>query len=392
MKANDYTDDEIIQQCIEVICSEKKASISLLQRRLRLGYNSAARIMDELEKRGVVGSSKGAEPRDILIDIEMGTLCSSTKVESSTELNVTYTCPNCSKECSVLESSTGQNVVCPNCSREFYASPINVKTLQPDISISRTRYILPAKLPFFKSGRKQLLAARFAELAAYGQYNELARQELTCMAAELDLPQSDVQELQEKQMNKEFDLIKKHIQSVLMLSDEDEKNIYQLEIKYGSKLFLGGNIELLRASYKIALKRQLPHPVQTGLMLNDSEVAYYRVQTTWNQTRVGNYSYEGLSLSIPIVKGLNYRIASYDVARTETMTPLSAGVLYVTSERLLFIGESRNTSINLSRIVNFQIFMDALKIEKSTGKSDLFTMAAEQAGYIARLIGVIRQP
>jgi S-DNA-T family DNA segregation ATPase FtsK/SpoIIIE len=63
-------DEELIQQCIEVIRSEQKASVSLLQRRLRLGYGRAARIMDELERRGIVGPSKGAEPRDILIDLD----------------------------------------------------------------------------------------------------------------------------------------------------------------------------------------------------------------------------------------------------------------------------------------------------------------------------------
>ena len=63
-------DDEILQKCIDVIRSEKKASVSLLQRRLKLGYGRAARLMDELEDRGVVGPSKGAEPRDILIDLD----------------------------------------------------------------------------------------------------------------------------------------------------------------------------------------------------------------------------------------------------------------------------------------------------------------------------------
>jgi S-DNA-T family DNA segregation ATPase FtsK/SpoIIIE len=63
-------DEEVIQDCIEVIRSEQKASVSLLQRRLRLGYGRAARIMDELENRGIVGPSKGAEPRDILIDLD----------------------------------------------------------------------------------------------------------------------------------------------------------------------------------------------------------------------------------------------------------------------------------------------------------------------------------
>ena len=65
-------DEDLIEQCIEVIRSEQKASVSLMQRRLRLGYTRAARIMDELESRGIVGPSKGAEPRDILIDLDGG--------------------------------------------------------------------------------------------------------------------------------------------------------------------------------------------------------------------------------------------------------------------------------------------------------------------------------
>ena len=65
-------DESLIEQCIDVIRSEQKASVSLMQRRLRLGYTRAARIMDELERRGIVGPGKGAEPRDILIDLDGG--------------------------------------------------------------------------------------------------------------------------------------------------------------------------------------------------------------------------------------------------------------------------------------------------------------------------------
>lgn len=62
-------DEGLIEECVEVIRSEQKASVSLLQRRLRLGYSRASKIMDELESRGLVGPSKGAEPRDILMDL-----------------------------------------------------------------------------------------------------------------------------------------------------------------------------------------------------------------------------------------------------------------------------------------------------------------------------------
>jgi S-DNA-T family DNA segregation ATPase FtsK/SpoIIIE len=63
-------DKELIYQCFDVIRQEKKASTSNLQRRLRLGYNRAAYVIDYLEKIGVLGPGDGAKPRDILVDLE----------------------------------------------------------------------------------------------------------------------------------------------------------------------------------------------------------------------------------------------------------------------------------------------------------------------------------
>ena len=62
-------DEEIVQKCLEVIRQEQKASTSLLQRRLRLGYTRAARMMDILEDRGIIGPGEGARPREILINV-----------------------------------------------------------------------------------------------------------------------------------------------------------------------------------------------------------------------------------------------------------------------------------------------------------------------------------
>ena len=60
-------DEECILKCIEVITTEQKASTSLLQRRLRLGYTRAARMMDILEDRQMIGPADGAKPRDVYI-------------------------------------------------------------------------------------------------------------------------------------------------------------------------------------------------------------------------------------------------------------------------------------------------------------------------------------
>ena len=68
----DDADEELIEQCIEIIRQSNRASVSVLQRRLRIGYTRAARVMDALEERGIVGPNRGAEPREILMDLGSG--------------------------------------------------------------------------------------------------------------------------------------------------------------------------------------------------------------------------------------------------------------------------------------------------------------------------------
>ncbi len=60
-------DEDLIIKCIEVVKQEQKASTSLLQRRLRLGYTRAARMIDILEQRGIVGPADGARPREVYL-------------------------------------------------------------------------------------------------------------------------------------------------------------------------------------------------------------------------------------------------------------------------------------------------------------------------------------
>lgn len=62
--------DEIIDDVIAYIVKSKKASTSLIQRQFQIGYNRAARIIDELEERGIVGPENGAKPRVVLMDKE----------------------------------------------------------------------------------------------------------------------------------------------------------------------------------------------------------------------------------------------------------------------------------------------------------------------------------
>lgn len=68
---SDMFDDEMVEKAIEVVIDAGQASTSSLQRRLKLGYARAARIIDQLEELGVVGPFEGAKPRAVLMTREM---------------------------------------------------------------------------------------------------------------------------------------------------------------------------------------------------------------------------------------------------------------------------------------------------------------------------------
>ena len=63
-------EDEMIEEAIDVIMECRQATTSMLQRRLKLGYSRAARIIDQIEERGIIGPFEGSKPRQILISRE----------------------------------------------------------------------------------------------------------------------------------------------------------------------------------------------------------------------------------------------------------------------------------------------------------------------------------
>ena len=62
--------DELLSEAIECVVSAGQASVSMLQRRFRIGYNRAARIVDMMEARGIVGPQDGSRPRQVLVTEE----------------------------------------------------------------------------------------------------------------------------------------------------------------------------------------------------------------------------------------------------------------------------------------------------------------------------------
>jgi S-DNA-T family DNA segregation ATPase FtsK/SpoIIIE len=66
--ANADDDDELYDEAVATVVEAKKASASLLQRRLKVGYARAARLLDLMEGKGVIGPGDGAKPREVFIE------------------------------------------------------------------------------------------------------------------------------------------------------------------------------------------------------------------------------------------------------------------------------------------------------------------------------------
>ena len=67
-------DDPLYEKALEIVLSQGKASASFLQRKLKIGYNRAARLVELMEEKGIVGKAQGSKPRDLMHNPEMGSL------------------------------------------------------------------------------------------------------------------------------------------------------------------------------------------------------------------------------------------------------------------------------------------------------------------------------
>jgi S-DNA-T family DNA segregation ATPase FtsK/SpoIIIE len=66
-ETNSGDNDELLPQAIDMVVDNGQASVSLIQRKFKVGYARAARIVDQMEARGIVGGFEGSKPRQILI-------------------------------------------------------------------------------------------------------------------------------------------------------------------------------------------------------------------------------------------------------------------------------------------------------------------------------------
>ncbi|MDP3763649.1 MAG: DNA translocase FtsK, partial [bacterium] len=89
---DDSVDDELYADAKEVVIRAEKASASLLQRRLKVGYARAARLLDILEEKGIIGPGDGAKPREVYVRPD-GTVAQEPAMLARTETGVNADTP-----------------------------------------------------------------------------------------------------------------------------------------------------------------------------------------------------------------------------------------------------------------------------------------------------------
>jgi hypothetical protein len=291
-----------------------------------------------------------------------------------------YDCPNCTRQTSVSYSLVGQNVICPHCEQEFHATP---PAAAPE-----------EKLPFFKFSRRKMLKGELDRLTGDGEYDEADHDALIERASKLGLHEDEINKLRMAAVQEAFKPIKDRIAETAQVTDEDMECLREIGRKYHVTIADEPLFKTCREIFLMEEKNEFPLEAIScdDLMRDAGEHVYYAIQTEWGQLRSRTKGYGGVSMSIPTgIKGVRFRLGQLTPIRSEELTALARGMLYVTSKRLVFNGDRRNTTVTYRRMLGASVFRDAIEIEKNTGRSDYFFMDAIRARYVSAIIRQLKQ-
>jgi hypothetical protein len=155
----------------------------------------------------------------------------------------------------------------------------------------------------------------------------------------------------------------------------EEEKLADLAASLGVNVQLAAGMadRVARARLLAQIEEGLLPSVATPILLTRGETCHFTAPVVkHSEMRVvtKRVNYSGPVASIRIMKGLRWRVGSISAHRVtqDVLTHVDTGALYITNKKLFFQGGRKNTSIALSKIVQFKVYKDGLEIDKQTGK------------------------
>lgn len=158
-------------------------------------------------------------------------------------------------------------------------------------------------------------------------------------------------------------------------SPDEEMQLQTLAEALGATIEMDGTtqavVDRCRLMWRIAYGD--PPTIDVPINLQRGEACYFAGDVKWHEMRrvTNRIRWGGPSLRIKICKGLYWKGGDYAVERIsqDVLTPVDSGTVYLTNKRLLFNGRMRNTTIRLSRILDFTTYKNGIDIVKDSGKT-----------------------
>lgn len=174
------------------------------------------------------------------------------------------------------------------------------------------------------------------------------------------------------------------------LSPEDYSKITSASKKLNINLSfdeeMKNYIEKLKEFWKID-NEDLPIK-RVDISLQTNEVCHYVTDIKWmeNKTITTSINYSGLTASFKIAKGLRYRVGNIKPQRVtvDKLVEIDKGTLYVTNNRIIFMGSRKNINIKYQSILSIVPYSDGVEIEKDSGKSPV--LICENSEMLSRVL------
>jgi len=246
---------------------------------------------------------------------------------------------------------------------------------------------------------EEVYSKSLAEILKSGSLSAEKKEALQSLATQLAIPDDIRNRVFQAEVKH---LISDRIDAVLSdrkLSPDEEEELKRLAHSLGASVSYSeaklGELEECRLRWRI-MHSQLPR-LDVSLTLQGSECCHYESHAEWHEHRTvtTRFGYSGPSLRIRIAKGLYWNLGQMGVKRhqEEILKKIDEGRLYLTNKRVIFVGQTRSTSIKLAEIINMQPFSDGVEIQKSRGRSPTFVTGASAefpVMILARLISELR--